>query len=236
LNIQLAEGGKPRVIVHTQPVNDYMVVANKERVPTIEDLAGTNFGISEPSSISYVIPRLMAEAASVDFDTVTLVPVGGTSGRAQALLAGQIDAGAVYTDVAFQLVHDDPNLHIVGVGTDYVDLAFSSMNAAGPFLDNEENRDGIVRLLMSRAELLKFLIENKDEFIAQYLERFEGTAEVLDEVHEFYSTSGMWDPDLTLDLAGLEETMRISRRWNHRLPKVNCLSTSGWTRPSEMRR
>jgi ABC-type nitrate/sulfonate/bicarbonate transport system substrate-binding protein len=55
-------------------------------VPTMADLAGTNFGISEPSSISYVIPRLMAEEAGVDFDTVTPVPVGGTSARAQALV------------------------------------------------------------------------------------------------------------------------------------------------------
>ena len=210
LNLHLAGGGKPRVIVHTQPVNDYMIVANRERVPTMADLAGTNFGISEPSSISAYIPRLMAEASGVDFSTVTYVPVGGTSGRAQALLAGTIDAGAVYSDVAFQLVAQDPNLHIVGVGTDFVTLIFSSMNASEVFLDNPDNRDGIVRMLMSRAEMMKFLIDNPDEFKTQYLERFEGDEAVLDQVHEFYSNSGMWDPDLTMDLDALTETMRIA--------------------------
>jgi NitT/TauT family transport system substrate-binding protein len=210
LNLQLAGGGKPRVIVHTQPVNDYMIVANKERVPTMADLAGTNFGISEPSSISAYIPRLMAEKAGVDFETVTYVPVGGTSGRAQALLAGTIDAGAVYSDVAFQLVAQDPSLHIVGVGTDYVTLIFSSMNASEEFLDNPDNHDGIVRLLMARAEMMKFLVDEKDEFITQYLERFDADETVLGEVHDFYTNSGMWDPDLTMDLGALEETMRIA--------------------------
>jgi NitT/TauT family transport system substrate-binding protein len=151
----------------------------------------------------------MAQSSGIDPESINLIPVGGTSGRAQALVAGQVDAGAVYSDVAFQLVHDDPNLHIVGVGTDFLSVVFSSLNADGEFLDNEENRDGIVRLLMSRAELLKFLIDNEEEFITQYLERFEGDAEVLAEVHEFYSNSGMWDPDLTMNLDDLEETKRI---------------------------
>jgi hypothetical protein len=122
-----------------------------------------------------------------------------------------IDAAAVYSDVAFQLEADDPNLHIVGIGSEYVTLAFSSMNADGAFLDAEENRDGIVRMLMARGELLKFIIENKEEFIAQYLDRFEGNPEVLGQVHDFYSSSGMWNPDLTIDLAEMEETMRIYR-------------------------
>jgi ABC-type nitrate/sulfonate/bicarbonate transport system substrate-binding protein len=213
LNLHVAGGGKPRIIAHSQPVNDYMIVANRDNAPTINDLEGKIFGISSPGSISYYIPRLVFAEVGVDPDTMEFMRIGGTSSRATALIAGAIDGGAVYSDVAFALIAANPNLYIAANCSDYVTLIFSSLNSNDEFLDDSENRDGIVRLLMARAELMKFILQEKEEFFGRYVDRFGERVEqaALDQTHAFYVNSGMWDPDLNMNLEGLTETVRISR-------------------------
>ena len=208
--IQAAEGGNPRIIGNVQPKNDYLIVANGDVVPTLQDLEGKRFGISSPGATSAVIPQVALEKEGVDFSSLELAQVGFTSQRLNALLSDQIDAAAVYRDAAYLVVEKDERMKILFDTGDNTPFVFISIHGWEDFLDAPENRDGIVRILMARAELMKWLLDNEDEFVSRYIDSQSEVAEIV--VRQVYAdyAERQWDPDLTIDLAELEQTMEIA--------------------------
>lgn len=58
----------------------------------VGDLAGKRFGIGRVGSVDHLLSMRVLEAAGVDVTSLELVALGQPQARAQALLAGQIDA------------------------------------------------------------------------------------------------------------------------------------------------
>lgn len=61
-------------------------------VGAVGDLAGKRFGIGRVGSVDHLLSMRVLEAAGVDVTSLELVALGQPQARAQALLAGQIDA------------------------------------------------------------------------------------------------------------------------------------------------
>lgn len=61
-------------------------------VGAVGDLAGKRFGIGRVGSVDHLLSMRVLEAAGVDVSSLELVALGQPQARAQALLAGQIDA------------------------------------------------------------------------------------------------------------------------------------------------
>ena len=69
----------------------YLIAARGE-IAAPADLAGKRFGIGRVGSVDHLLSMKVLEAAGVDVSTLELVGLGQPQARAQALLAGQIDA------------------------------------------------------------------------------------------------------------------------------------------------
>jgi NitT/TauT family transport system substrate-binding protein len=212
VNLNVAGGGKGKVIVGTQPINDYVIVANRNKVPTIKDIAGKTFGISAPGTISLTIPQLAFQKNGVDFQSagVKTVPVGGSSARVTALLSGKVDAAGLYHDDAINVLHKDPKMFILLDTSIAVPFVFSSAMVQGTMLTNADDKEGLIQALVGRGEMLKWVVTSKDDFVNHYMAKFpQADRSVIADAYDQYIKIKMWDPDMVIDQKAYEQTLQI---------------------------
>jgi ABC-type nitrate/sulfonate/bicarbonate transport system substrate-binding protein len=159
-------GGNVKVICHTQPVSDYLIVANGDVIKKVKDLEGKRFGTSGAGTIASVVPQVAFTKLGVDWAKVQQVIIGGgTYGRLAAILAGSVDAVAVYHDAGYTAVAQKPNLKILIDTAAYAPSVFSSLMGSQQFLGDPKNHAGIVQALMARAEAERFIHQHPKAWI-----------------------------------------------------------------------
>lgn len=94
------------------------LIASKDSVATPADLAGKSFGIGRPGSIDHSLSTRVMIAEGVDPDSVEFVALGQPNARAQALVAGQIDATTISIGV-WSSMADTTGLHVLVNQDDY---------------------------------------------------------------------------------------------------------------------
>lgn len=88
------------------------LIAGRGDFTAVGDLAGKRFGIGRIGSVDHLLSMKVLESAGVDVSTLELVALGQPQARAQALLAGQIDATTMSIG-AFTAIDDDPTVSIL---------------------------------------------------------------------------------------------------------------------------
>ncbi len=81
-------------------------------VASTADLAGKRFGIGRVGSVDHLLSLRVLAAAGVDVTTLELVALGQPQARAQALLAGQIDATTMGIG-SFTAIDDSPGVSVL---------------------------------------------------------------------------------------------------------------------------
>jgi ABC-type nitrate/sulfonate/bicarbonate transport system substrate-binding protein len=201
-------GTDTRVIAHSQPLSDYVIVVNSEKITTIKDLEGTKFGSSGPGTISSLIPRVAVEAQGVDWNKLEEVLIQGSTARLSALIAGRIDATALYNDAAFAANLQNQKLTLLVDTSDTVPQIFASIQATPKFL--EANRDAVVRMLMARAEAMNSILDDPEAFVAGYMKTNpKADREAVVKANEKYIQKLMWDPDLRMLNDVIETTAKM---------------------------
>ncbi|KAA2312100.1 ABC transporter substrate-binding protein [Pseudooceanicola sediminis] len=85
------EGVEDVIAVHSTDKAIPFVIAGRKDL-TLADLPGAVYGIGRLRSLDHDLSSRVLENLGVNVDTLKLVPLGGPSTRAQALMAGRIDA------------------------------------------------------------------------------------------------------------------------------------------------
>jgi NitT/TauT family transport system substrate-binding protein len=79
------------------------VIAAKKSIDTVKALDDKTFGVASVGSTDYIVSRIVLQKLGVDLASLQFVALGAPPVRAQALLAGRIDATAfsigVWTDI-----------------------------------------------------------------------------------------------------------------------------------------
>lgn len=70
------------------------VIAAKKPIAAVQQLDGKSFGIAGIGSTDYIVSRIVLQKLGVDLNSLQFVAIGTPPVRAQALLAGRIDATA----------------------------------------------------------------------------------------------------------------------------------------------
>ncbi|MGQ0563883.1 MAG: ABC transporter substrate-binding protein [Gemmobacter sp.] len=81
-------------------------------VASVADLAGKRYGIGRIGSVDHLLTLRVLAGAGVDVSTLDLVALGQPQARAQALLAGQIDATTMGIGT-FTAIGDDPAVTVL---------------------------------------------------------------------------------------------------------------------------
>jgi NitT/TauT family transport system substrate-binding protein len=83
-----------RGVISPDKALPFLIVA-KDAIKTPKQLEGATFGVGQVGSVDYVQTRIVLAALGVDADRLRYLAVGQPMVRAQALLAGQIDATSI---------------------------------------------------------------------------------------------------------------------------------------------
>jgi len=88
------------------------LIAGKDEVATVADLAGHSFGIGRVGSLDHSLSSEVLASVGVDPEKIEFVAIGQPNVRAQALAAGQIDATTMSIGVWLALPKKD-GLHVL---------------------------------------------------------------------------------------------------------------------------
>ena len=88
------------------------LIAGKGDIKALPDLAGKRFGIGRVGSVDHLLSTKVLEAAGVDTSRIQFVALGQPQQRAQALVAGQIDATTMSIGT-WTAIDDTPGLAVL---------------------------------------------------------------------------------------------------------------------------
>lgn len=88
------------------------VIAAKDGIGTVKDLAGKAFAIADNGSLDHILTQAVLNSMDVPTDAPQYVAIGSPSARVQALMAGRVDATTVSIGT-FLSVGDAPGIKIL---------------------------------------------------------------------------------------------------------------------------
>ena len=167
------------------------LIAAKDDIVTPADLAGRSFGVGRVGSLDHSLSTLVLASQGVSLDDSEVVSLGQPDIRAQALLAGQIDATTVSIGVWSELP-DTEGLHVLIDQDAYYEGApvINKVNAvSGDVLtDRAEDVEAVIRAL---TKLSRDFAENPQMWVDAMAEvRPDVSTEVLEMLAE--SFHGSW--------------------------------------------
>lgn len=117
--LQLIGRGAPglKAVISPNKSLPFLIAARTE-IATPADLAGHSFGVGRVGSLDHTLSMRVLAAKSVDVDKIELLALGQPPVRAQALVAGQVDATTVSIGVWLS-VPDKTGLHVLIDQDDY---------------------------------------------------------------------------------------------------------------------
>jgi NitT/TauT family transport system substrate-binding protein len=197
------------VIAFGAPISTmHYAVVSTPGVDTIADLKGKSIGTSGPGGFNGMLFRYMiTQEGLVPEEDVAIVPVGGSSERAAAVMAGQVNATVVYIDNWLAMKEQGANVQLLGYVSDLVP-GLSSRAVFAPREYIEANKDLVLAMACANLEVNHWINSEKDDFIAYTMENVKGANE--DAVTAFYEVAteiGMFptEPAEALDTSGYQK-------------------------------
>lgn len=106
-------GAKLKCIASFTPQVDFSIISS-EAVTSISQLPGKRFAIAAIGGSTYLLPKMMLERVGGDAKAVQWLSLGSASARAQALLAGTVDATIVATTFVPKMLAANKGIRVLG--------------------------------------------------------------------------------------------------------------------------
>ncbi|MFY0691696.1 MAG: ABC transporter substrate-binding protein [Paracoccaceae bacterium] len=165
----------------------HYAIVSTPGVNTIADLKGKAIGTSGPGGFNGMLFRYMLKQNGLEPEVdVAVVPVGGSSERAAAIMAGQVNATVVYIDNWLALEAQGANAQLLGYVADIVPgLSSRAVFAEREFI--EANEDLAVAMACANLEANHWINSSKEDFVSYTMDNVRGANE--EAVGKFYDVS-----------------------------------------------
>lgn len=178
--------------IETDATYGYWLVG-KSDIKDIKDLVGRKYVISSAGGGPDGIGRYVLAKNNVPADKVQFVPLGGSSARTQALLAGQVDAALIQPQQALKILREQPGKF--RVISDLMDYPLTWAFDCTPAKNIKENRPMVVAWVKSVLEAKRIFTKDRDTAVNFYLKvNPKANKADIEQVWEFYVKKGVWDP------------------------------------------
>jgi NitT/TauT family transport system substrate-binding protein len=117
--------------IHSPDDRQYFLIAARDTLGSMSDLSGKNFGIARLGSLDYTMSLLVFHVHGLPNNAVTFVGLGDPGTRAQALVAGRVDATTVSV-ATWASIKRQPGVKVLLNAEDYFNAApiVQKVNAA----------------------------------------------------------------------------------------------------------
>lgn len=194
------------VVAFGAPISTmHYAIISTPGVDKIEDLEGLSIATSGPGGFNGMLFRyILCQNGLTPEEDVAVVPVGGSSERAAAVMAGQVNATVTFIDNWLALEEQEADVQLLGYVADIVPgLSARAVFAEREFI--EANEDLVVAMACANFEANHWITSNREEFISYTVDNVRGANE--DAVAAFYDVAvniGMFPttPEEALDTEG----------------------------------
>jgi NitT/TauT family transport system substrate-binding protein len=196
------------VIAFGAPISTmHYAVVSTPGVNSIADLDGKSIGTSGPGGFNGMLFRYMLRQNGLEpEEDVAIVPVGGSSERAAAVMAGQVNAAVLFIDNWLALREQGANAQLLGYVADIVPgLSSRAVFAERSYID--ANEELILAMACANLEANHWINSSKEDFVSYVMDNVRGANE--DAVSAFYDVAmeiEMFptDPEAALDIDGYQ--------------------------------
>lgn len=229
------------VIAFGAPISTmHYAIISTPGVDKIADLKGKSIATSGPGGFNGMLFRyiLRQEGLTPEKD-VAVVPVGGSSERAAAVMAGQVNATVTYIDNWLALKERGAKVQLLGYVSDIVPgLSSRAVFAKRDFI--KANEKLVLAMACANLEVNHWIASDKKDFIAYTVKNVRGANKAA--VTAFYDVAmkiGMFptDPAKALDTAGyqkLADLMYEGGEFDKKLDASRFVDRSYMVRAAEM--
>lgn len=165
----------------------HYAIVSTPGVDTIADLKDKSIGTSGPGGFNGMLFRYILKQNDLEPEVdVAIVPVGGSSERAAAIMAGQVNATVVFIDNWLALEAQGANAQLLGYVADIVPgLSSRAIFAEREYL--EANEDLATAIACANLEANHWIGSSKEGFVEYAMKNVRGANE--EAVSKFYDVA-----------------------------------------------
>ncbi len=148
------------------PLNVGLGVAYDSPIKSFDELKGKKIGVTTTGSLTWFLPRHMAEMKGWGADGVQTVSLSSNQGEIAALRTKQVDAISIGVDAMFALEQKKQGRLLLNYG-DYVkDFMVHVIYASNDFI--AKHPDDVRKVLAGWVDTIKYMRGHKDEVVKIY--------------------------------------------------------------------
>ena len=165
----------------------HYAIVSTPGVSTIADLKGKAIGTSGPGGFNGMLFRYILKQNGLEPEVdVAIVPVGGSSERAAAIMAGQVNATVVFIDNWLALEAQGANVQLLGYVADIVPgLSSRAIFAEREY--HEANQELATAIACANLEANYWIGSSKEGFVEYAMDNVRGANE--EAVAKFYDVA-----------------------------------------------
>jgi NitT/TauT family transport system substrate-binding protein len=160
-----ASGDLPMRAISSASGRNFFMIVGKNSIGSTDELVGKSFAIARVGSQDHALSSKVLGVKGVPAGSVNYVAVGAPNVRAQALVAGQIDATTVSLGT-WVTIQNQPNLKVlVGVDDYYNSLPLVNKGNAVTTRVLNEKPEALRRFTTALIKASRYLAENKSAWV-----------------------------------------------------------------------
>ena len=170
IRLAATKGQKMRAI-HCPDARLYFLIAARDEIQTVQALQGKTFAVSRLGSLDHTQAMLTLKALGVNPASLTVVAMGVPSTRAQALVAGRVDATSMSVGT-WVTIQREPGVKIlVDHNTFFENISVVAKVNAATNKVIEEKPEQLRRLTAAIVKASRYFAENQDAWVAAITKR-----------------------------------------------------------------
>lgn len=160
-------GAKLKCIASFTPQVDFSIVSSSA-ITSMSQLPGKRFAIAAVGGSTYLLPKMIIERGGGDAGTVQWLSLGSASARAQALLAGTVDATIVATTFVPKLLAANKGIRVLGTVTEALpDMLYAWEVTTDDVI--QKKKALLKRFVQATSAAIKWAEANVDDAVATSL-------------------------------------------------------------------
>jgi NitT/TauT family transport system substrate-binding protein len=166
-----ASKSQPMRAIHSPDARLYFLIAAREEIKSVAALQGKTFAVSRLGSVDHSLSSIALKALGLNPASLTMVAMGVPSTRAQALIAGRVDATTLSLGT-WITIQKDPSVRVlVDPNTYYENATVVEKVNAVTTKTLDEKPEQLRRFTSAILKASRHFAENQDAWVAAITKR-----------------------------------------------------------------